>query len=269
MLINKQDILNSEVYTYPWEHQIIDNIIDQTSFNRIRTICSHLVDINNVKKYPLLTKKMKQACLGSWNCSQTFHLYDLINSGVSEDLVELIYDISQEFLNLLTQIHSRYSNFRSFESYQVVPNINMDFSGLPRDVHYDAPRKSISIVVYLDPDDNEATSLHLDNTSESIVKTPEWKLNRGLIFCPEKNKTWHSYRVKESKKVRFTLVIFIENSNANSKMIEYKFSNGKVVRFPDADFDYIKVPYNVQMEKNFNVPLSKIDNILDYSEIEE
>jgi hypothetical protein len=257
MLINKKDILNSEVYTYPWEHQIVDNILDQNSFDKVRSICSHLIDIDNIKKHPLLTKKMKQACLGSWNYSQRFHIYDLINCGVSEDLVELIHDVSQEFLSILTNIHSRYSNSRIFELYQTVTHINLDFSGLPRDIHDDDLRKSVSIVVYLNPEENEATSLHLSNSPESIVKIPEWKLNRGLIFCPEKNKTWHSYQVKETKKVRFALAIFIENANANCKMVEYKFTSGKVARFPDIDYDTSGIPYEVQMDKNFKVSLTK------------
>lgn len=257
MLINRDLILNSEVYDYPWEHQIVDDIINKESFDKIRSICKHLVDRENIKKYPLLTKKMKQACMGSWNLSQVFHIYDLINCGVSEDIVELMHDISQEFLEITSQIHSKYSNPRIFNSYQAVPNINMDFQGLPRDVHDEDPRKSVSVVVYLDPEENEATALHLDETVESIVKIPEWKLNRGLIFCGEKNKTWHSYKVKENKKIRFAFVIFLENANANCRMLEYQFSSGKIAKFPDIDHSHTQIPYEIQMKNNFNVPLTK------------
>ncbi len=127
MLINKKDILNSEVYTYPWEHQIVDDIIDVDSFNRIQTVCKHLINLEHVKKYPLLSKKIKQSSLGSWNLSQCFHIYDLINSGISEELVKLVFDISKQFLDIAPQIQSKYSNPRLFDSYQVVPKINMNF----------------------------------------------------------------------------------------------------------------------------------------------
>ena len=270
-MINKDLILNSEVYDYPWEHQIVDNIIDAESFNRIRSICKHLVDRENIKKYPLLTKKMKQACMGSFNLSQSFHVYDLINAGVSEDTVELLHDISQEFLEITSEIHSKYSNPRFFDNYQAITQINMDFQGVPRDVHDEYPIKSVSVVIYLDPEENEATALHLDESDESIVKIPEWKLNRGLIFCGEENKTWHSCKVKENKKIRFAFCVFLVDVNAAPMMIsplspggrvamrwvDYKFSNSKVAKCIDMDYNDTLIPYEIQMKNNFNGKLTK------------
>jgi len=256
MLINKDAILNSEIFNYPWEHQIVDNFLNETIFEKIRLSCKLLLDKENIRKYPLLVKKLKQASFGSWDLSQEFHIYDLINSGIPEKIVELIYDCSQEFLYLLPQLHQKYSNPRKFNSYHVVPKLNMDFPGLPRDIHDESERKSISVVLYLDPDENESTSLHIDNSEESIVKIPEWKPNRALIFCGEVGKTWHSYQVI-GKKPRFVLVIFVENFQSDIPLFTYKFSNGKIATLPDENFNQIGISYKTQMEKNFNTPYIK------------
>lgn len=252
MLINKDAILNSEVFTYPWEHQIIDDILDPQVFEKIRSISKILVDMENIRKHSLLAKKFKQSTFGPYNLYQEFDTYDLINCGIPEDIVELMHDCSQEFLNLTPEIQSRYSNPRVFEEYFVVGRIHMDFPGLPRDVHDESDRKTISIVIYLDPDENEATSLHTDHTEESVVKLPEWKPNRGLIFCGETGKTWHSYT--SIKKLRFVFAIFIEKVDNTNPMVHYKFSNGKISTAHDSSFFNHGIPYLEDMKNGFKSP---------------
>lgn len=231
MLLNKEAIIGGQILNEPWPHQIIEKTIDQKSFEILKTIPRFLLTKENIQKNPFLKEKIFFDARTSPG-GAVLDLLDLIKCGVSEEVVEVFFDVAQDFLKLYKFILDRYPNSRKpseDEEVFVQANINLDFPYNWFPPHDDVTRKIVTFVVYLSPENNIGTILHSFESEDDVQKIVEWKPNSSILFCPEKNVTWHSF--KASNKVRVVCAFFIELNVESWPIFEYTFSSGKKARW--------------------------------------
>lgn len=67
-------------------------------------------------------------------------------------------------------------------------------------IHDDVPRKLLSVVVYINPENNNGTFIHRGKYAKSPAGEVEWRQNRAFIFSRLERKTWHSYAADKINK---------------------------------------------------------------------
>jgi hypothetical protein len=231
MLLNEEPIVGGQILQEPWPHQIIEQTIDQKSFEVLKTIPRFLLTKENIQKNSFLKEKIFFDARTSPG-GAVLDILDLIKCGVSEDVVEVLFDVAQDFLKLSKSILDRYPNSRKPSPEQEVfvqANINLDFPYNWFPPHDDVSRKIITFIVYLSPENNIGTILHSIESEDDVQKIVEWKPNSSILFCPEKDVTWHSF--KASDKLRVVCAFFIEVNVESRPIFEYNFSSGKKARW--------------------------------------
>ena len=201
MLVNKQGIVDAELQTFPWEHILVDNFIEENTFNELLKIADHIKSIESTFKDSIHYVPEYNECV--------FNLKHLIQIGVDPKVVELYAKVLDDIKKLKTTIWDKFSDHRHCEEDKTYCNghVNWTGSGGHYQIHPDSHTKSVSIIVYFDPDENNTTTLWGKPGVESTCVRPEWKRNRAVVFCPNKS-TWHSVDTTPSN--RMTLACFIE-----------------------------------------------------------
>ena len=104
-----------------------------------------------------------------------------------------------------------FDHHRQYEKLSHYVEVNVILDGYDYPIHDENPRKILSIVNYVAPE--QATGTLIYTVDKQFVKEVEWKQNRALIFPGITDVTWHAYRV-EPKKPRITLNTFLVNDLA-------------------------------------------------------
>ncbi len=115
-----------------------------------------------------------------------------------------------KYKNCLNKLASRKTEYLDFLEVNLV--WTKKDAAFP--IHTDSPNKLLSVVIYIDPENNHGTFLYSDKNGKDMQEV-QWKPNRSLIFSREENTTWHSYR-SDGINTRFTLVC---NLRSNKKEI--------------------------------------------------
>jgi hypothetical protein len=117
-------------------------------------------------------------------------------------------DSNRLLLDNAENVFANFPNHRRFDHYISIPTFHILPSNLPpQKVHDEAYDKTASIVVYLHPEHSVGTAFFKTKNRESFVKELEWSPNRAMIFCGEKNVTWHDFYSRENP--RITLNYFL------------------------------------------------------------
>jgi hypothetical protein len=131
---------------------------------------------NQITEYYL--KNDRDADLSIIDLNKLFDVSDL-------DLYNTYYD---EVLGIMSYL----DNIR----YEKIKRIHFDVQTIGPDyvhkVHSDRNVKLVSIVIYLDPEDNIGTLLH--ETEDSVGIENPWVLNGGTAFIPNGKNSLHSFR---------------------------------------------------------------------------
>jgi hypothetical protein len=184
--------LNTPVVINPWPHQIIDNFFSHEEFKILEETAIHLSTI------------FSNEIITSDNC---LNIAEAMNY-ISDEAVDVILKSNRYLLDNISTTVSNYPNCRTFKNVISVPTFHILPPNVPpQKVHDEAYDKTSSTVVYLYPESSTGTAMFNTNSRESFVKEIEWKQNRAMIFCGEKDVTWHDFYSKESKRV--TLNYFI------------------------------------------------------------
>lgn len=202
-----EKILNSKIIKDPWPHKIINDTFDIEIFNKLSSVPKFLLDFENIKKNTFLKEKIQES---KGEEGTTFGLWDLEQCGIDTETLNLISKVTDDFLKLSTSIFAQFPDHRKTNvELRTKPVFILDKPGNKYPIHDDIFNKIITFVTYMHPTENFGTSLHKENSDESLIKTVEWKQNRSLLFCPQTDITWHSYIAKKDVDSRCSFTIFV------------------------------------------------------------
>jgi|TARA_B100000085_G_scaffold149525_1_gene135959 hypothetical protein len=204
MLVNKKGIVDAELQTFPWEHILVDDFIEPDTYKKLLKIADKVKDMGDSIKLSRVSKydpKFNECVFG---------IKHLLELGVEEEIVKLYANVLDDILSLRDTIWSKFSKHRASDEDRMFAcngHLNWTGAGGHYQIHPDSNNKTVSIIIYFDPDENNTTTLWEECSDTSACVRPEWKRNRAVLFCPHES-TWHS--VETTKYDRMTLACFIE-----------------------------------------------------------
>lgn len=176
----------------PWKHILLEDFLNQEDFIKIRNISK--VSSNEIRddKYRLVASyDIKGNKLGLTGRNA----YPLMLEG----LFESYYEECLSILAFLDPSKIPYVERINFEIQSVMPNYGYR-------IHHDSLSKLLSIVIYLDPDNNFGTFIHKDENSEG--KEIPWCLNSGIAFSAIGHHTWHSFKSNNERRATFNINLY-------------------------------------------------------------
>lgn len=202
MLVNEQAIIDAELQTHPWEHIVVDNFIEEETFSTLLRIADYFKKNNHrISELEWYDPDDNEAVFG---------LSRLRRFGVQEYQVKAYAKVLEDIHKLKETIWSKFSYHRASSEHTTLCNGALNWTGVGGKfhIHNDSIYKSISIIIYFDPEEHDqTTTLWKERNLESEFVRPKWKRNRAVIFCPNE-KTWHS--VEPIEKERMVLACFVE-----------------------------------------------------------
>jgi len=184
-------IINEPIVQFPWPHQIVQEAMDQSLFDKIKQDCEHLQNVrmsNILQIYPTLFEKY--------------------NLTFAKELKILSQELLVEFKKIIENYYYPY------HKTVVSPWIQTQITVIPPNntypIHDECYDKILSMVVYIAPTENTGTMLYSSNDENSLEATVPWKENTSFVFCGEQEKTWHSYG-NQSCDNRVSLNFFVRN----------------------------------------------------------
>jgi hypothetical protein len=162
-----------EEFEYPWKHLVIDNLLDNETFDYIENYVVTKYDLNNIKKSHL-----------------EIHSSD---SNIHKKLSPIIFELQQKYFHTLNYAGKKLPP--DIYSYIELAICSPGFRY--GRIHPDDSRKLMTTVLYVTPETGDGTELYLNNNVNSLVTKLEWKKNRALCFVGQQNpahqRTWHNY----------------------------------------------------------------------------
>jgi hypothetical protein len=180
-------------YDIPWKHVVIDNFLDQKTFDWIE---NHL---KNKRHFVKGQPKYKEN-----------HLAIEPVSEIHKKLSPFVLLIKDKYFDKLN-----YANKPCPDVYY--PHIqimvcNSNFSNKAA-IHQDDDNKLMTIILYVYPKNSYGTYMFSDNKIESLVKQIEWKPNRAVCFVSQRNpdfqQSWHSFDNPQND-IRLTVNLTLE-----------------------------------------------------------
>jgi hypothetical protein len=188
-------IIDSKLINDPWPHKIIDNFFDDETFHKLQYECSLLME-------KLGTDDIKKDAID---------LHKLIP--MNDTVIDPVLLANKNILCNIDKILNSFPYSRTYSEYFSIPSfyfLKKASGEFP--VHDEALEKTLSIVVYIYPTLSAGTNIY--KTPNEYSHTVNWVPNRALIFCGEKNKTWHNFGAKDED--RITLNFFIRSNYINT-----------------------------------------------------
>jgi len=175
---------------FPWPHIIEDNFLKQTDFRE-------LLDISTT----LPTGHDNQVIVASSIISIDGRI-EKIAEGISEALLKSIHRNCNE--KLVEHLKALAPQKVELYDYSIISILRTGKNYSYR-IHDDVAEKLLSVVVYIDPEDNRGTLCYKSPSKKSFVYEVPWKQNRALVFSRLGRRTWHSY-CGDKENQRITLV---------------------------------------------------------------
>lgn len=186
-MINIDNIFNAPVLTDPWEHLIIDNILTEDAYNKIKE--------ESLKLSKHLYNEPRDSN-GIW-------MYKAKEYGISQEVIDLIMDINYEILKVAPQLMGRFEKkLVSQAGYFSIPRFNYVKPGEVSAIHDDGSNdKTMIMIIYLYPNKSYGTRLYKTEQEESFVREVEWKTNRAFILPCMTDVSWHSFRSNDDERI--------------------------------------------------------------------
>lgn len=214
------NVIKSPVLCDPWEHQVIENFFQKSDFGKIIFASQKLEQI------------YKNEIITADRCLSVAEVYEFIG----EEVFDIILEANRSLLDNIEPIVKNFSNFRKFQQYISFPSFHI----LPpctdwQKIHDESTDKTVSIVVYLHPESSTGTALYKSNNRESESKEIKWQQNSAMLFCGQKETTWHDFCSRENSRV--TLNFFLRTTETTEMLDEddrysWTFSNGLKTYIP-------------------------------------
>jgi hypothetical protein len=216
-MLNLENLKNAKLLTEPWEHLLVDNILEKEIFEQLveefKKITPKLIDIKRNKD-------------GWWP-------NELADMGISSDIINIIMKINRQILENSNTILDKFSDpNRSNIGYYSVPRYNFTPPFDRGQIHDDGEvqDKSMIMIIYLYPEKTHGTCLYKEKDLTSLVKEVPWNPNRAMIFAPRLGKTWHDFKANDVE--RFTMNFYYEKLE-HSDCVN-NFDSGKMSWFYQA-----------------------------------
>jgi len=215
-----KNILESPMITDPWKHQIIDKFFDESDFKKIWDASKKLQETYRDKT------------ITSNDCLTLAEVLDIIG----DDVFDIILKSNTEILDHITDItnlypnHYKHNEYVSFPTFHILPP-NTGY----QKIHDESSDKTISIVVYLYPENSTGTFLYKSKDRDSLVKEISWKPNSAMLFCGESDITWHDFCSREYPRVTLNYFVrSISSRDLKEKDDRYywEFGNGMNAYIP-------------------------------------
>jgi hypothetical protein len=202
-LLNTEKIISETIENTPWQYKIIDNILEESFFLKLK---------NSVEKLSQIQKDEDFYSDGIWpNEFESFN--------INKELYDSVVQCQSEFLSIKNELFSQFDFYlRSELGYFGIPKINYSMNNLDSAIHDEGKTKSLALIIYL-------TRLYEQQSSDSLIKEVDWKPNRGFLMCSQPGVTWHSY--KNNGSPRYTLNLYCEKMEG----LESVRSNSTVDRY--------------------------------------
>ena len=207
-LLNLNTILNSEVKTNPWQYKIIDDIIEKSTFDKLK---------ESVLQLSKLEKNDEFYSDGIW--PNEFNFFNL-----SDEIYDIVLTCSSEFLSLKDALLNQFDSYlKSNIGYYNIPKFNYSLNNVESAIHDEGTTKTLALIIYLIPEKTLGTKLYKTKEKNSFFTEIPWKENRGFLMCTEPGKSWHSY--VNNGQPRYTLNLYYEkieslNNLKNSNNID-------------------------------------------------
>ena len=177
-MINIDNILKTSIVKEPWEYQLVDNILTEETYKKL--LHGGLILAEAAADEPRDPN-------GIW-------MHDAKRYGVTDDIINLIMKINGQLLKNHSQILSKYSDpMHSKIGYFSIPRYNFIGPNVNGTIHDEGSNKTMSMVIYLMPEETYGTRLYREEDYSTFVKEVEWKTNRAFIMCSKPGVTWHSF----------------------------------------------------------------------------
>lgn len=170
-ILNIDAILNVKPISFPFEHYIVDDILNIDYSNLVDTI-------TDSSKY---------------------------------------FQLLGEVCHFKKQILEKYKPHRFEDGMSTHARVNFALTepDVEREIHYDDLSKIWTCVIYAHPVNSNGTVVYDGNERVGEI---EWKVNRGLIFCPRSDPpTFHQIINTDKEKLRATFLINILNDDTGYK----------------------------------------------------
>jgi len=192
-MINIDNIFSSKIETNPWPYKLVDNILDQETFNAI------LKGTQPLKENAIFEPRDPN---GLW-------MFKTKEFGVSSEIVNLIMDMNIQLLKYYKEVLDPFDNaMHSKIGYFSIPRFNFIGPHVDGTIHDEGDSKTMSMVIYLSPEKTQGTKLYLKEDYNSFVREVEWKPNRAFLMCSQPGITWHSFH--SDNQPRLTLNFYYE-----------------------------------------------------------
>lgn len=170
-------------YEGPWPHLVIDNYFEPDAFEVIERRTRNYIG----KRIDQFTRKRNFENPSDIELRQAMATRPLTKSMLEH-----------------------FPNRRDFDELSLYWEVNFLKGPYSYPIHDEAPRKVLSCVVYVGPEENAGTALY--NPDKTFAKRIDWKPNRALIFAGIDGVTWHNYTCP-AKSFRLTINQFLERPN--------------------------------------------------------
>lgn len=192
-LLNLDAILNCEVKKNPWQYKIIDDIIEKSTFDKLK---ESTLQLSKIKKDNEFYSD------GIW--PNEFNFFKL-----SDEIYDIVLTCSSEFLSVKEKLLCQFNPFlESKIGYYNIPKFNYSINKKESSIHDEGTTKTLALIIYLIPENTLGTKLYKTKNKDSFVTEIPWKENRGFLMCTEPGKSWHGYT--NNGQPRYTLNLYYE-----------------------------------------------------------
>jgi hypothetical protein len=195
-MFNIDNLVNSPILDDPWRHQCIEKFFQEADFKKVKFAATKLEQL------------YKDKLITADNCLSLAEVYDVIG----EEVFNIILEVNKKLLDNVESIvknfpkHNKFKQYISFPSFHILPP-NSDW----QKIHDESSDKTVSVVVYLYPENSVGTTLYKSNSRNSENKEIPWKQNSAMLFCGQSGVTWHDFCSRENPRV--TLNFFLRTIN--------------------------------------------------------
>ena len=148
MFYNIDSILKSELRKEPWEHKVVDNSINPEVFKTLSLIPKMILNKNR-RGTPLMTKFIHESKVDYEGA--VMDLKTLLDVGLAENMVELLYDCGKSFFDAKDQILEQFSSHQKSSDGEYFFDVNLQFlfPGNEVSLHDGGYNRTLSCVTYL------------------------------------------------------------------------------------------------------------------------
>ncbi|SEG17898.1 hypothetical protein [Marinobacterium lutimaris] len=202
-----------EVNGVAFPHLIIDNFFTTEEFNQIRQREADVKDKEIKIAHSLIRK----------------------NGEVKSDVFDapFLTGVDRKYrpplLAMLGVLSKKKTSLYEFSDFHLI-STGPDYEHA---IHDDIPKKLLSVVIYINPEQNNGTFIHDGRYTKEPVGEIEWKQNRAFVFSRLDRKTLHSYAANKVDN-RFCVVY-----NLNTyKAFKAHWAEGNFLKFLEKGLKY-------------------------------